>query len=312
MTAGGTLSIIAASSNLSSPSGVAVDGSGNVYIADTSNQVVEKVTPGGSLSIIAGNGNQGAPTPGPATNSDLSSPSGVATDSSGNVYIADQGNQRVEEVTPTGTLSIIAGTGNQGPPTPGPATSSNLHSPAAVAADRYGNLYIADLGNSDVEEVFGVTSVELDPTATSVSCAPTAFSAGAATACTAAVSDTAASGLVTPTGNVSFASSPSSGTFTGSGACQLTAKLEHWGRVMPGLVHALGTRLLHGDRQLRRRQPAQDKPAVHHRRSAAATEPCAARSRVDHSAARGRNRPQPPRHLQGSWLVLAATEIDCS
>ena len=237
VTTGGTLSIIAGtgtsgaptpgpatSSDLSNPSGVAVDSSGNVYIADTNNQVVEKVTPGtpGTLSIAAGTGTSGAPTPGPATSSDLSDPLGVATDSSGDVYIADQANGRIEEVTPSGTLSIIAGTGGQGPPTPGPATSSNLHSPAAVAVDRYGNLFIADLGNSDVEEVFGVASVMLDPTATSLSCAPTMLSAGAATACTATVSDTAASGLMTPTGNVSFVSSPSSGTFLSSSACQLT------------------------------------------------------------------------------------------
>jgi sugar lactone lactonase YvrE len=235
VTSGGTLSIIAGtgtsgaptpgpatSSDLSNPSGVAVDSTGNVYIADTSNNEVEKVTSGGTLSIFAGTGTSGPPTAGPATSSDLAGPSGVAIDSTGNVYIADQGNQRADKVTPTGTLSIVAGAGNQAPPTPGPAISSGLHAPETLAVDRFGNLYIADSGNNDVDEVFGVASA-LDPTAISLSCAPTAFSTGAATSCTATVSDTAAAAPLTPTGSVSFASSPSSGTFTGSGACQLSA-----------------------------------------------------------------------------------------
>ena len=235
VTPGGSLSIIAGtgtsgaptpgtatSSNLAGPIGVAADSSGNVYIADTGNNVVEKVTPSGSLSIIAGTGTSGAPTAGPATSSDLTSPTGVAVDASGDVFVADHSNQRVEEITPTGTLSFIAGTGNQGPPTPGTATSSDLSNPSGIALDRYGNLYIADLGNADVEEVFGVTSVQVDPTATSLSCAPAALKIGAVTTCTASVSDTA-SGPLTPTGTVSFASSPSSGKFSGSSACQLAA-----------------------------------------------------------------------------------------
>jgi len=162
----GTLSIIAGtgnpgtptegpatSSDLQYPQGVAVDSSGNVYIADTSNNLVEKVTPSGTLSIIAGTGNRGAPTEGPATSSDLWSTQGVAVDSSGNVYIADYGNSLIEKVTPGGTLSIIAGNGNFDPPTAGPATSSALYGPAGVAVDSSGNVYIADTGNNLVEKV---------------------------------------------------------------------------------------------------------------------------------------------------------------
>ncbi len=96
----------------------------------------------------------------------------------------------VEKVTSGGTLSILAGTGNPAAPTPGPAVSSNLRSPAGVAVDTSGNLYVADLGNNDVEEIFGVASVLFDPTATALSCAPASPNAGSATTCTATVSDT--------------------------------------------------------------------------------------------------------------------------
>ena len=147
----------ATDSDLNSPSGVAVDSSGNLYIADTHNYVVEKVTSPGVLSVDAGEvGQFGTPTPGPATLSDLGDPSGVAVDSSGNLYIADYFNYAVERVTPAGVLSVVAGVvGQSGAPTLGPATDSALGRPSGVAVDASGNLYIADTGNNDVEEVTG-------------------------------------------------------------------------------------------------------------------------------------------------------------
>jgi hypothetical protein len=77
------------------------------------------------LSVIAGSGSAGAPTAGPATSSHLSSPSAVAVDSAGNMYIADTNNNVIEKVSPSGSLSIFAGTGTAGLPTAGPATSAS-------------------------------------------------------------------------------------------------------------------------------------------------------------------------------------------
>ena len=145
----------ATGSALYHPRDVAVDPTtGNLYIADYHNSEVEKVTPGGTLSIAAGTGSYGAPTPGRATHSALGNPAGVTVDSTGNLYIADPFNNKVEKVTPKGTLSIIAGTGTAGAPTPGPATRSALDQPYGVAADpNTGDLYIADYNNSRVEKV---------------------------------------------------------------------------------------------------------------------------------------------------------------
>ena len=152
-TAGAPTAGIATSSKLNGPNGVAVDSSGNVYIADTAGNVVEKVTPDGTLSVFAGTGTRGAPTAGPATSSKLAVPTGVAVDSHGNVYIADTVNNVVEKVTPDGTLSVFAGTGTKGAPTGGPATSSNLAGPHGVAVDSSDNVYIADTDNHRIEVV---------------------------------------------------------------------------------------------------------------------------------------------------------------
>jgi len=150
----------ATDSTLDYPIGLAVSKAGDLYIVDFGNCVVEKVTPPGTLSIVAGEvGQCGTPTPGPATSSMLASPIGVAVDSSGNLYIADQGtengpNDVIEKVTSSGTLSIFAGElGASGAPTPGPATDSMLNYPQAVAVDGAGDVFIADTSNGVVEKV---------------------------------------------------------------------------------------------------------------------------------------------------------------
>jgi hypothetical protein len=151
----------ATSSELSGPYAVAVDASGDVYIADTGNNLIEKVTPSGVLSIVAGTGmipgpgpgSAMAPPDGPALSANLESPEGVALDPSGNVYIGDAINNVIEKVTPSGMLSVIAGTGTGGSPTPGPATSSDLDNPAGLALDAAGDVYVADVQNNDIEEI---------------------------------------------------------------------------------------------------------------------------------------------------------------
>lgn len=163
----GTLSIIAGrpsilakpllgpaiASALSLPSGVAADGEGNVYIADTLNHVVVKVDAAGQLSIVAGSGGFGEVFPGPATETQLGLPSGLAFDEDGNLYLADPGNRSVLKLDRDGELSIVAGTGREGAPTPGPATDSDLGAPTDVAVDGEGNVYVADGLNNVVVKI---------------------------------------------------------------------------------------------------------------------------------------------------------------
>ncbi len=145
----------ATNASLDNPYGVAVDTAGNLYIADSYNHRVRKVSTSGTITTVAGDGSGDfGGDGGPATNASLSSPYGVAVDTAGNLYIADSGNDRVRKVSTSGTITTVAGNGTQGfSGDGGPATNASLHTPAGVAVDTAGNLYIADSYNHRVRKV---------------------------------------------------------------------------------------------------------------------------------------------------------------
>jgi len=146
----------ATSARLSGPAGVAVDGAGNLYIADQSNQRIRKVTAAtGIITTVAGNGTAGySGDGGPATSAELNFPAGVAVDSAGNLYIADYNNSVIRKVNTSGIMTTVAGNGTGGySGDSGPATSAELYLPIGVAVDGTGNLYIADTGNQRIRKV---------------------------------------------------------------------------------------------------------------------------------------------------------------
>jgi uncharacterized protein YjiK len=146
---------LAVNAPVDAPEGVAVDAAGNMYIADSGNNRVRKVSTSGTITTVAGNGSYGfSGDGGPATNASLSYPTGVAVDAAGNLYIADRNNSRVRRVSTSGTITTFAGTGMFGfSGDGGPATGAMLHNPYGVAVDTAGNLYIADTYNSRVRKV---------------------------------------------------------------------------------------------------------------------------------------------------------------
>ncbi len=141
---------------LSLPGGLAYDSNGNLYIAATNDHVVRVVSPTGVINTFAGTGAQGfSGDGGVATSAQLDSPTGVAVDSSNNIYIADTHNNRIREVVAaTGIINTIAGTGVAGFLGDGAAaTSAELNYPTAVAVDSAGTVYIADTNNHRIREI---------------------------------------------------------------------------------------------------------------------------------------------------------------
>ncbi len=145
----------ATSAQLNGPRGLAADAAGNVYISDTKNARVRKVTPAGTISTVAGNGTSGyGGDGGAAASAQLYTPVGLAVDGSGNLYIADFNNNRIRMVTPGGTIGTVAGSGNAGySGDGGPATGAQLNYPVGVAVDSGSNIYIADSGNYVIRKV---------------------------------------------------------------------------------------------------------------------------------------------------------------
>ncbi len=174
---------LATKAQLNAPQGIAVDGAGNVYIADTENNRVRVVSPIGVISTVAGNGMVGhGGDGGLATQAQLNLPQGLTLDGSGNLYIADSGNYSIRKLTPGGIISNVAGNGYRGNSgDAGQAVFAQLSAAQDIALDSSGNLYIADTGNSSIREVSstGTISTFVSPTVSPYIAAPVGIVADA-------------------------------------------------------------------------------------------------------------------------------------
>jgi uncharacterized protein (TIGR03437 family) len=147
----------AASALLSRPIRIDFDSAGNLYLTDSDNHTIRKVTPQGVISTIAGKPGQGgfSGDGAAATGASLNFPIGVAVDASGDVYICDNDNNRIRKITAaTGVITTVAGNGAQGSGGDGgPATSAQFNEPQNVEVDASGNIYISDAGNNRIRKV---------------------------------------------------------------------------------------------------------------------------------------------------------------
>jgi sugar lactone lactonase YvrE len=157
------------------PVGVSVDSANNVLISDSGNQRVRIVT-AGTITTLAGGGSGGDGAA--ATSATLAGPYNVAEDSTGNLYIADTGNNRIRKIS-NGTVTTVAGTGSLGYSGDGAsALSATLNGPTSVAVDRSGNLFIADYGNLVVREVTASTGFISTVAGNGNPCSPTTSACG--------------------------------------------------------------------------------------------------------------------------------------
>jgi len=135
------------------PMGVAVDSSGNVYVADTSNLTIRKITPAGVVTTLAGTAGQSGSTDGTGADARFKGPVGVAVDSSGNVYVADTSNLTIRKITPAGVVTTLAGTAGQSGSADGTGAAASFAFPMGVAVDSSGNVYVADFDAATIRKI---------------------------------------------------------------------------------------------------------------------------------------------------------------
>jgi sugar lactone lactonase YvrE len=126
------------------PSGIATDLSGNIYVADTVNNTIRKITPAGVVTTLAGLAGSSGSADGTGNAARFNTPVGIATDSSGNVYVADSFNSTIRQITPAGVVTTFAGLAGSAGSSDGTGSAARFGAPSGVATDSSGNVYATD------------------------------------------------------------------------------------------------------------------------------------------------------------------------
>lgn len=159
------------SARFNSPQGLAIDGMGNVYVADANSHTIRKITPGGVVSTLAGLAGQAGSTDGTGSAAAFFNPIGVCVDTTGTVLVADTGNHTIRKITPTGVVSTWAGLAGSAGSTDGAASAARFHFPFGVGVDGAGTVLVADTYNHRIRKITpaGVVSTLAGPTGVSAS-----------------------------------------------------------------------------------------------------------------------------------------------
>ncbi len=145
----------ATSAELGGSMGIFVDNAGDIYLADIGNERIRKIDKNGIINTIAGNGTYGfSGDGGPAINAAFEDPAGICGDTSGNIFVADEFNNKIREITKNGNITTVAGCGVRGySGDGGPAMLAEFYYPSGVAVDKSGNIFIADEDNNCIRKV---------------------------------------------------------------------------------------------------------------------------------------------------------------
>ena len=135
------------------PRGVAVDSSGNVYVADTNNSTIRKITAAGVVTTLAGLAGSNGSTDATGSAARFYNPFGVAVDSSGNVYVADFSNFTIRKITAVGVVTTLAGSAGTTGSADGTGSAAGFNIPLGVALDSSGNVYVGDSGNFTIRKI---------------------------------------------------------------------------------------------------------------------------------------------------------------
>lgn len=140
-------------SQFSNPDGVAMDTSGDIYIADTGNNTIRKIAANGTVSTLAGSPGISGSLDGNGTNALFNGPQGIAIDRSGNIYVADTGNDTIRKIMAAGTVSTLAGMSGDAGSADGTGTNAQFDAPEGLAVDASGNIFVADTWNDTIREI---------------------------------------------------------------------------------------------------------------------------------------------------------------
>jgi hypothetical protein len=137
----------------SHPYAVAVDGSGNVYVADTNNFIVRKITPGGVVTTLAGLAGNTGSIDGMGSGARFGYSYGIAVDNAGNVYVTNSDYDTVRKITPAGVVKTLAGTPGLSGSADGTGSAARFNSPYGLAATSPGTIYVADFFNMEIRKI---------------------------------------------------------------------------------------------------------------------------------------------------------------
>lgn len=198
-----------------SPAGLSTDAAGNVYVADSNNHNIRKITPSGVVTTIAGVSGTRGSADGAGSAATFNGPTSIATDASGNLFVTDYLNNTIRKITPAGVVTTIAGTAGMKGSTDGSGAGALFYLPVAIAVDASGGLIVADAGNSTIRRIDGNAAVTtFAGLAAATGTADGVGSAAQFKAPRAATADVAGNVYVADTGNNTIRKISAGGTTT--------------------------------------------------------------------------------------------------